>query len=77
MARGVQRTEEQRLELLDKDIQEMIEKRDKIQSKIDDLNEQKQEIQNSIEQKKLAEIATIISQSGKTADEILAMLQGT
>ena len=75
MARGVQRTTEERLEMLDKDIQEMIEKRNKIQSKIDDLNDQKQELLDAIEQKKLAEIATIISQSGKTADEILAMLQ--
>lgn len=76
MARGVQRTDEEKLELLDKDIQEMIEKRNKIQSKIDDLNEQKQELLDAIEQKKLTEIATIISKSGKTPDEILAMLQG-
>ncbi len=77
MPRGVrvQRTDDERLQIINQDIAEMTNRRNTIQAKIDKLNAQKKEILVSIEQKKLAELADVLAKTGKTPDDILNMLK--
>lgn len=76
MTRGVQKTDEEKLQALDDQIAELADRKDKIQFKIDDLNQQKQSILDEQNHKKLEEIQKLITESGRTPDEILAILKG-
>lgn len=75
MARGVKQTDEQKLESIENQILEMEDRKAKIQATISNLKAQKKEILDSIEQKKLSEIAQLLEASGKTADDVLAILK--
>ncbi len=75
MPRGTQKTEEQRIQFLEEQITEMESRKAKINEKIKELNEQKQAILDSQQQKKLEEIQKFILKSNKTPDEILEMLK--
>lgn len=77
MPRGQRKTDEDRLKDFDAQIAEMIQKRDAIQSKIDELKTQKQELLDEIQNKKLAEIAKILQETGKTPEEVIAMLKNS
>ena len=75
MPRGTTKTTEEKLKIIEQEITEMEERKAKIQSKISDLNSQRKELQSMIDQKKLIELSNIIEQSGKSPEEILAMLK--
>lgn len=76
MPRGVQKSIEDRIAAVQSEIDEMIVRRNNIQSKIDDLEVNKQSLLNEQETEKLKEIQKIIASSGKSTDEILQMLKG-
>lgn len=75
MPRGVQKSIEDRIAAVQSEIDEMLVRRNNIQSKIDDLESKKQSLLDEQENEKLKEIQTIIAASGKSTDEILQMLK--
>lgn len=75
MPRGVQKSIEDRIAAVQSEIDEMLVRRNNIQSKIDDLEAKKQSLLDEQENEKLKEIQTIIAASGKSTDEILQMLK--
>lgn len=75
MPRGVQKSIEDRISAIQDEINEMTERRDNIQAKIDELEAKMQSLLDEQEAKKLREIQKLISQSGKSPEEILDMLK--
>ena len=75
MPRGAKKSEEQLLESIDKEIAEMESRKTKIDITLKNLNEQRKEILQSIKTKKLAELAKVLDQTGKTPEDILEMLK--
>lgn len=75
MPRGVQKSIEDRISAIQDEINEMTERRDNIQAKIDELEAKMQSLLDEQEAKKLKEIQKLISQSGKSPEEILDMLK--
>lgn len=76
MPRGVQKSIEDRIAAIQMEIDEMVVRRNNIQSKIDDLEAKKQALFDLQQAEKLKEIQKIIAASGKSTDEILQMLKG-
>ncbi|HHV32970.1 hypothetical protein [Caproiciproducens sp. LBM24188] len=75
MPRGVQKTDEQKLQILDAQIAELESRKTKIEEKIKALNDQKQVIFDQQQQKKLEELQKFISRLGKTPEEVLEILK--
>ena len=75
MSRGTQKTDEERLQILNDQITELESRKTTIDEKIKSLNEQKQVVLDQQQQKKLEEIQKFISKSGKTPEEILEILK--
>jgi septal ring factor EnvC (AmiA/AmiB activator) len=75
MPRGVIRTDEDRIAEIDTAIAGIEDKKGKLQAKIDELAKQKQDIMEAQKQKKVDELLGLIEASGKTPDEIIAMLK--
>jgi septal ring factor EnvC (AmiA/AmiB activator) len=75
MPRGVIRTDEDRIAEIDTNIAELEDKKEKLQAKIDELTKQKQDIIEAQKQKKVNELLGLIEASGKTPDELIAMLK--
>jgi len=73
--RGVQKTDEQKLQILDAQIAELESRKTKIEEKIKALNDQKQVIFDQQQQKKLEELQKFISRLGKTPEEVLEILK--
>lgn len=76
MPRGVQKSIEDRISAVQSEIDELVTRRNNVQAKIDDLETKKQDLLDEVEQEKLKEIQKLISQSGKSSEEILQMLKG-
>lgn len=74
MSRGVQKTDEERLQILNEQIAELESRKGAIDEKIKKINEQKQAVLDQQQQKKLEDIQKFISKSGKTPEEILEIL---
>ena len=75
MSRGIQKTDEEKLQILDEQITELESRKLKIDEKIKSLNEQKQAVLDQQQQKKLEELQKFISRSGKTPEEILEIIK--
>ena len=75
MARGKQKSDEEKLQLIDDQISVEEAKKSKIDEKIKALNEQKQTIFDAQKQKKVEALQNFIDKSGKTPDEIMAILE--
>lgn len=75
MPRGAQKTDEEKLQILDDQIAEMESRKTKLDEKIREFNEQKQTILDQQQQRKLEEIQKFILKSGKTPEEILEILK--
>jgi septal ring factor EnvC (AmiA/AmiB activator) len=75
MPRGVIRTDEDRIAEIDTAIAGIEDKKGKLQAKIDELAKQKQDIMEAQKQKKVDELLGLIEASGKTPDEIIAMVK--
>lgn len=75
MSRGVQKTNEERLQILEEEIAELEFRKSKIDEKIKGLNEQKQAILDQQRQKKLEELQSFIVKLGKSPEEILELLK--
>lgn len=75
MSRGVQKTNEERLQILEEEIAELEFRKSKIDEKIKSLNEQKQVILDQQRQKKLEELQSFIVKLGKSPEEILELLK--
>jgi hypothetical protein len=71
MSRGTQKSDEERLQILDDQVAELESKKNAIDEKIKGLGEQKQVILDQQQQKKLKEIQRFISKSGKTPKKFL------
>jgi septal ring factor EnvC (AmiA/AmiB activator) len=75
MPRGVVRSDEDRIAEIDTAIADLEDKKEKLQEKIDDLDKQKQDILEAQKQKKINELLDLIEASGRTPDELIAMLK--
>jgi predicted nuclease with TOPRIM domain len=75
MPRGVQKTDEERLEIVEREIATMEERKAKIQNAISDLNSQKKEILKDIRLKKLEQISQVLDETGKSPDDVLELLK--
>lgn len=75
MSRGVQKTDEERLQLLEQEIAELESRKSRIEEKIKGLNERKQEVLEREHQKKLEELQSFIGSLGKSPEEILSILK--
>ena len=75
MPRGKPLSDEQRLQKLDDQIAAEEAKKVKIDEKVKDLKAQKQAILDSQNTKKLEELQEFISKTGKSPDEIMAILK--
>ena len=75
MPRGVQKTDEEKLQAIDNQITEMEDRKAKIQNTINRLNAKRKEVLQNVHNKKLEELAKVLESSGKTPDDILEMLK--
>ena len=77
MPRGRQKTDEQKLQELDDQIVAEEAKKVKIDTKIKDLKTQKQAILDAQKAKELEKLQELISKTGKSPKEIMALLKKT
>ena len=75
MPRGKQLTDEEKLQRIDDQIADEETKKTKIDERIKDLKAQKQAILDTQNQKKLEELQEFIGKTGKSPDEIMAILK--
>lgn len=75
MARGKQKTLEQKIAEIDSSIQELETKKEKLDGKIQILNQQKQDLLDAANQEKLQQLQEAISESGLSVDEALNKLK--
>ena len=75
MSRGKQKSDEERLQLIDDQIAAEEAKKSKIDEKIKALNDQKKAIFDEQQQKKVEALQEFIDKSGKSPDEIMAILK--
>ncbi|MGX8709701.1 hypothetical protein ACRQU7_13270 [Caproiciproducens sp. R1] len=75
MSRGTQKTDEERLQILDEEIAKLESRKIKMDEKIEGFNKRKEAILNQQKQKKLEELQKFISKSGKSPEEILEMIK--
>lgn len=72
MARGKQKTLEQKIAEIDSSIQELETRKEKLDGKIEMLNQQKQDLLNAANQEKLQQLQEAIAESGLSIDEALS-----
>ena len=77
MPRGVQKSVEERIAVIDKEIEEMSERQRNIQMKIKDLEAKKQSLLNEKKQSKLAELADLLEESKLSPEEVIKKLSET
>jgi septal ring factor EnvC (AmiA/AmiB activator) len=75
MARGVQKSSTERIEIIDNQISAFKARQDSIQGKIDELEIQKADILDEDNKKKLEELIEMIKASGKTTEEIISLIK--
>lgn len=75
MPRGKQKSDEEKLQLIDDQISVEEAKKSKIDEKIKALNDQKKAIFEEQQHKKVEAIQEFIDKSGKSPDEIMAILK--
>ena len=75
MPRGKAKSDEEKLQDLDRVIAETEAKKASLDTKIKNLKAQKQAISNAQKQKKLEELQEIICKTGTTPDELLSLLK--
>jgi uncharacterized protein YoaH (UPF0181 family) len=75
MARGKQKSDEEKLQLIDNQISAEEAKKSKIDEKIKALNGQKKAIFDEQQQKKVEALQEFIIKTGKSTDEIMAILK--
>ena len=75
MARGKQKTLEQKIAEIDSSIQELETRKEKLDGKIEMLNQQKQDLLNAANQEKLQQLQEAIAESGLSVDEALNKLK--
>lgn len=75
MSRGKQKSDEERLQLIDDQIAAEEAKKSKIDEKIKALNDQKKAIFDEQKAKKVEALQEFIDKSGKSPDEIMAILK--
>ena len=75
MPRGKAKSDEEKLQELDRQIAEIESRKVALDDKIKDLKNQKKAICDSKNAKKLEELQQFISQTGRTPDEIMAILK--
>lgn len=75
MSRGKQKSDEERLQLIDDQIAAEEAKKSKIDEKIKALNDQKKAIFDEQKAKKVEALQEFIDKSGKSPDEIMTILK--
>lgn len=75
MPRGKAKSDEEKLQELDQQIAEIESRKAALDDKIKDLKNQKKAISDAQNAKKLEELQQFISQTGRTPDEIMAILK--
>lgn len=74
MARGVAKPIEEKLQSLVELILEWEDKKNKAQSKINELKAQKQELENEIQAKQFSELQNIMDSSGLTPEQLIELV---
>ena len=75
LARGKQKTLEQKIAEIDSSIQELETRKEKLDEKIEMFNQQKQDLLNTANQEKLQQLQEAIAESGLSVDEVLSKLK--
>ena len=75
MPRGVQKTVEEKLQIIDRQIAETEAKKTKIQNTLNELNNRRKEVMQTIQNKKLQELSKMLDSVGKSPEDIIAMLK--
>lgn len=73
MARGVQRSPEERIQSLYNQIADLETKKSTIQSKISDTKNQILEIEREIKAKQLSELQNVLDSTGLTPEQLIAL----
>jgi len=76
MPRGKQKTVSEKLEILDSEIQEMEDRKSKVEIKLKDLNNQKQELLNDLKLEQAGKLLEAMEANGISPEEALAKLTG-
>lgn len=75
MPRGVQKTVEEKLQIIDRQIAETEAKKSKIQNTLNELNNRRKEVMQTIQNKKLQELSKMLDSVGKSPEDIITMLK--
>lgn len=75
MARGKQKSLDERIAIFDSEIAEMTDRKTRIETKISELNAAKQELVEKQKLEQASNLLEIIKASGKTPEDIAKMLQ--
>lgn len=75
MPRGIRNDGQPRTKSLEKQLVEIEQKIEKLQSEIETLNQQKKEIETAMNDKKIDQIKEMIASCGLTVDEVIDKLQ--
>ncbi|HBT63983.1 MAG TPA: hypothetical protein DEB10_04910 [Ruminococcaceae bacterium] len=75
MPRGVQKTVEEKLQIIDRQIAETEAKKTKIQNTLNELNNRRKEVMQTIQNKKLQELSKMLDSVGKSPEDIITMLK--
>ena len=76
MPRGKQKSISERLEILGSEIQEMEDRKSKIDNRLKNLNNQKQELQNQQKLEQANKLLDVMESNGISPEEALAKLTG-
>lgn len=77
MSRGKQKTTEQKLDVVNSEITEMEDRKSKIEVTLKKLYDERDELQNKIKLEQASDLLDIIKASGKTPEEVAAMLKSS
>lgn len=77
MARGPQKPLDERIQAINDEIQELEDRKTKIDSKISELKEKREPLLNEQKLQQLEDVQKIIESTGLTPEEIIARLSGT
>lgn len=75
MARGVKQTDEEKLEVIEKEIAELESRKAGIQAKINERKESKRELENTIKLNKLSSIQEVLDSTGMTPEDLLELIK--
>lgn len=76
MSRGKQKSISERLEILDSEITEMEDRKSKINVKLKDLEDQKQELLNQLKLEQASKLLDVMKEQGISPEDALAKLTG-